>query len=301
MWRVSCLAVGRWSRVVGVRWVLVLAALVSGSSFASDPESTPLIGPWRVELGVAPVSAQVNGLFVDHLGTSGQVAVVLAPHFRVFVAATWNWHAGESRLARELNEKSRVDTFRIDRNDSNGGLLVSMGLVAGTEFVLSRGSVASFHFPHRFELSLAGFAGALSTKAQLKPEADRADGSVSPATFGDTGWRPTIGAGIGLRFEFLERFSIRVDLRESFFSSRVQTVNGCNVDDMRVIDSWFRGLPRSPATLTSACRADTFDGTDPDTGLRRSNDVPLALHLVRNPSSEWASLQALQVSFGVVF
>lgn len=250
---------------------------------------------------MAPLSAQVNGLFVDHLGTSGQVSVVLAPHFRVFVAATWNWHAGESRLSKELTAKMRVENFRIDRTDSSS-LLVSLGAVGGTEFVLSRGSIERFHFPHRFELSLAGFAGALSTRAQLKPESARTDGSISPPTFGDTGWRPTIGAGAGVRFEFLERFSVRVDLRESFFSSRVQTVNGCSVDDMRAMDNALRaGRPVTSATLASGCRVDAFDGTDPDTGLKRSNDVPLALGLVRNPSVEWVSLQALQVSFGVVF
>lgn len=148
-----------------MRWVLVLAALVSNNSFASDPES---IDPWRVELAITPVSPQVNGLFVEHLGTAGQVAVVVAPNFRVFVSGTWNWHAGESRLARELFRIARASPNRIEQNDSSG-LFISMGLVGGTEFVLSRGRIQPFHFPHRFELSLAGFAGALSTKAQLKP------------------------------------------------------------------------------------------------------------------------------------
>jgi len=279
-----------------VRWVLVLVALVSGSSFASDPESTPLIGPWRVELAVAPVSAQVNGLLVDHLGTSGQVAVALAPHFRVFVAGFWNWYSDESRLSAALRRGVPLDV------QSFAGLLVTFGALAGTEFVVGRGQIQPFHFPHRLELSLSGFAGALATRGGLKPVAQRTDGSVSAATFGDTGWRPTIGAGVGVRFEFFERFSIRVDLRESFFSSRIQTVNGCNVDDMRAMDNALRrGLPVLLANTTSGCRADTFDGTDPDTGLKRSNDVPLALGLVRNPSAEWVSLQALQVSFGVVF
>lgn len=281
-----------------VRWLLVLVALVSSSSFASDPEST---APWRVELAVTPVSAQVNGLFVEHVGLGAQVAVVLAPRIRIFASGTWNWHASESRLARELFRTGRASPNRIDQNDSSG-LFISMGLVGGTEFVLSRGSIQPFHFPHRFELSMVGFAGALSTKAQLKPETDRTDGSLSPATFGDTGWRPTIGAGVGVRFEFLERFSVRVDLRGSFFSSRVQTVNGCNVDDMRAMDNELRrGRPVIVAQLTPVCRVSSFDGTDPDTGLKRSNDVPLALGLVRNPSGEWASLQAVQVSFGVVF
>lgn len=152
---------------------------------------------------------------------------------------------------------------------------------AGTEFVLSRGSIEPLRMLHRFELSLVGFAGALSTRAGLKPESARSDGSISPATTGDTGWRPTIGAGIGVRFEFLERFSLRVDLRESFFSSRVQTVNGCNAQDLRAMDNALRGgRPVTSATLTSGCRVATFDGTDEVTGLKRSNDVPLALGLI---------------------
>lgn len=281
---------------VGVRIVLLLVALVSTSAFASDPESTPPVGPWRVELSVTPIAPQVNGLFVDHLGTSAQVAVVVAPHLRVFVSGTWNWRAGQSMFLKELIETSRVES------QGRSGLLVSQGVHAGTEFVLSRGSIEPLRMLHRFELSLVGFAGALSTRAGLKPESARSDGSISPATTGDTGWRPTIGAGIGVRFEFLERFSLRVDLRESFFSSRVQTVNGCGAEDLRAMDNVLRGgRPVTSATLTSGCRVATFDGTDEVTGLKRSNDVPLALGLIRNPSVEWVSLQALQVSFGVVF
>ncbi len=248
----------------------------------------------------------MNGLLVEHVGTGAQVAVVLAPHFRVFVSGTWNWHAGESRLARELTAKMRVDNQRIDRSNSNG-LFIPLVLLGGTEFVLSRGSIQPFHFPHRFELSLAGFAGVLSTKAQLTPESERPDGPLSPATispptFGDTGLRPTIGAGVGVRFEFLERFSVRLDLRGSFFSSRVQTVNGCNADDLCAMDNALRrGISPTSATVVPGCRVDTFVGTDPKTGFNRSNEVPLALGLVRNPSVEWVSLQALQVSFGVVF
>lgn len=279
-----------------MRLVLLFAALFAGSAFASDPESTPPVGPWRVEVSVTPVAPQVNGLFVEHLGTSAQVAVVVAPHFRVFVSGTWNWRAGQSVFLTELLEKSRVEA------QSRSRLLVSGALHAGTEFVLSRGSFAPLHVPHRFEVSLVGFAGALSTKTGLKPESARTDGSISPATTGDTGWRPTIGAGIGVRFEFFERFSLRVDLRESFFSSRIQTVNGCTGEDLRAMDNVLRaGRPVTSATLTSGCRVATFDGTAPETDLKRSNDVPLALGLVRNPSVEWASLQALQLSFGVVF
>lgn len=279
-----------------MRPILLFAALVAGSAFASDPESTPPVGPWRVELSVTPVAPQVNGLFVEHLGTSAQVGVVVAPHFRVFVSGTWNWRNGQSLFLKELIENSRVEA------QSRSGLLVSGALHAGAEFVLSRGRIEPLRFVHRFELSLVSFAGALSTRAGLKPESARANGSISPATTGDTGWRPTIGAGIGVRFEFLERFSFRVDLRESFFSSRIQTVNGCNVEDLRAMDNALRaGRPVTSATLTSGCQVATFDGTDPVTDLKRSNDVPLALGLVRNPSVEWASLQALQVSFGVVF
>ena len=275
---------------------VLLVGLLGSSAFASDPESTPPVGPWRVEVSVTPVAPQVNGLFVEHLGTSAQVAVAVAPHLRLFVSGTWNWSAGQSVFLTELLEKSRVES------QSRSRLLVSSALHAGTEFVLSRGSITPFRIPHRFELSLVGFAGALLTKTGLKPESALVDGSVSPATTGDTGWRPTIGAGIGVRFEFLERFSIRVDLRESFFSSRIQSVNGCNGEDLRAMDNALRaGRPVTSANLTSGCRVATFDGTDENTGLKRSNDVPLALGLVRNPSVEWTSLQGLQVSFGVVF
>jgi hypothetical protein len=51
----------------------------------------------------------------------------------------------------------------------------------------------------------------------------------------------------------------------------------------------------------AGCRLDTFDGTDPDTGLKRSNDVPLALGLVRTPSSDVLNNVGLYAGISFLF
>ncbi|MBL8917321.1 MAG: hypothetical protein JNJ54_00550 [Myxococcaceae bacterium] len=225
----------------------VLATLVSLRALASDPESQPVEGPWRVEVAVAPVAPQVNGLLVEHLGTSAQVAVVVAPHLRLVVAGLVNWSNGLSMLNKEL---SGVDTLVRVASDGPQVMFNDVVLTAGSESVLSRGRIEAFRFPNRIELSIAGFVGAAASRVMLNPVFVRMNGTRIPATFGDAGWRPVFGTS---------------------------------------------------ATLAGRCQVRSFDGVDPDSGYRRSNDVPLALGYVRNPDAEWSSLQVLQVSLGVVF
>jgi hypothetical protein len=272
---------------------LWLIGLVSTSVLAADPESP---SAWRAEVSLTPFTTQLNGLWVQHHGSGLQVAVAVSSRFRLLAGVTHHWSAGGSGFRTDFQ-----DTLRIDVQQYPTKLLAKTVLLAGTESVLARGAVAGLRAPHRFELVFQGLIGASSSSVELKPVSMRVDGSVSPPTFGEAGLRFTAGAAIGFRFEFLERFSLRADVRSVLFTDRVSRVNGCDASDLRVMDGALRGGQRvTTAGVSAACQVDRFDGAHPD-GTRRSNDVPLGLGIVRNPSSEWTALVSAQLSFGVTF
>lgn len=282
-----------------MRLLSVVAVLMATAGLAADPESQPSHGPWRFEASITPVVGQVNDIWTKHLGIGGQLAIAMSPHMRFVVGGLWNHRWVDSGFENQLRLGLESRSGGVDLNLT---LFIPAAAYAGTEFGLLSGQVAAFHFPHRLEFTMSGVVGAVSTRAPLKPESLRVDGSISPATSADTGIRPTFGVGAGIHFEFLEQFSVRLELRQFAFAQRTTSVNGCDANDLRAMDNALRrGTPVTAATTSAGCQVETFDGTDPETGLKRSNDVPLALGLVRNPSSLFQSYLVAQVSVGATF
>lgn len=282
-----------------MRVFVLFVLLASRLAVAADPESQPAHGPWRFEVSLTPVSGQLNSLWVQHLGLGGQVAIAMSPRMRFLAGGLWNHQWASTDLGRKLD--MGLDVWRGRGGTTLDAFVPGLAYV-GTEFGLIQGQIAPFRFPHRFELGITGMAGAAATRVELKPVSMGLDGSVSPATSGDAGLRPTLGVGAGLRFEFLERFSFRVEVRHFALSSRVSAINGCGAQDLRAMDNALRGgNPVTSAAVSASCQVASFDGTDPATGFRRSNDVPLAMAHLRNPSSLFQSYLLGQVSLGVTF
>lgn len=282
-----------------MRLLSVVAVLTATAGLAADPESQPSYGPWRFEASITPVLGQINDLWTKHLGLGGQLAIAMSPHMRFVAGGLWNYQWADTGFENQL--RLGFESLRAG-SDLNLNLFVPAAAYAGTEFGLLSGQVAAFHFPHRLEFTMAGVAGAVSTRAQLKPLSVRQDGTFSPPTSGDTGIRPMFGVGAGIHFEFLERFSARLEVRQFAFAQRTSTVNGCDANDLRAFDNALRaGRPVTSAMTSAGCQVETFDGTDPDTGIKRSNDVPIALGLVRNPGSLFQTYLVAQVSVGVTF
>lgn len=278
-----------------MRLLSVVAVLTATAGLAADPESQPPHGPWRFEVSITPVVGQLNDLVTMQLGVGGQLAVALSPHMRLVVGGLWNYRAVESSFERQL----QLDlNRRVTGDERRLTLFIPAAAYAGTEFGLLHGQVAAFRFPHRLEFTMAGLAGAVSTRVRLKPPTPTADGSISPPTSGDAGLRPTLGVGLGLHFEFLERFSARLEMRHFAIPGRTTSVNGCGANDLQWLDSPLR-VPRGPPS--PGCRAESFEGVDPETGLNRANDLPYAVGIVRDPSSLFQSYLVAQVSVGVTF
>ncbi|MBL8920647.1 MAG: outer membrane beta-barrel domain-containing protein [Myxococcaceae bacterium] len=236
----------------------------------------------RFEVTLYPVALQVNGKFTQHFGTMGQLTYHLQENFGLMITGGGNWFNSESSLNGELVEKARVEA------QAASSLLWTWGVLGGVEVTPFYGKFAFFEGTlAQFSFVLNGGAGIGGTRHQLKPESARMDGTISPATYGDTGYRFMAGLGAGFRLQLGQRFAFRLEVRDVVYTARVERVNGCGVEDLRAMDTALRGgRPVSSAMVGGSCRVDTFDGTDPDTGQRRSNDVPLALGLVRNPSSD---------------
>ncbi len=236
----------------------------------------------KSEFVLYPVALQVNGKFTQHFGTMGSFVYHLQENFGLQISGGYNWYNVESAFNGELVEKFRVEA------QAATSLLWTWGVMGGVEvsplygkFTLFEGTLAHFSFV------LNGGVGAGGTRHQLKPETAKADGSITQATYGDTGIRFMGSLGAGFRLQLGQRFALRLEVRDVVYTARMSQVNGCNVDDLRAMDQKIRGgQDPSTATVSGTCDIDTFTGTIEGTEIKRSNDVPLALNLVKTPSSD---------------
>lgn len=251
----------------------------------------------RFEVTLYPVSLQVNGKFTQHFGTMGQLTYHLQENFGLMITGGGNWFNSESSLNGELVEKARVEA------QAASSLLWTWGVMGGVEVTPIYGKFAFFEGTlAQFSFVLNGGAGLGGTRHQLKPENARPDGSVSSATYGDTGTRFMAGLGAGFRLQLGQRFAFRLEVRDVVYTARVERVNGCDADDLRSMDAATRaGRPATSAMVGQSCRIETFDGVDPTTGLKRQNDVPLALGLVRSPSSDVLNNVGLYLGVSFLF
>ncbi|MFO0599000.1 MAG: outer membrane beta-barrel domain-containing protein [Myxococcaceae bacterium] len=251
----------------------------------------------KFEIVLFPAAMQVNGKFTQHFGTMGSIVYHLQENFGLQITGGYNWFNVESAFNGELVEKFRVEA------QAATSLLWTWGVLGGVEvaplygkFALFDGTLAHFSFV------INGGMGAGGTRHQLKPETTSSDGTVSQATYGDTGVRFMAGLGAGFRLRLGERFAFRLEVRDVVYAARMERVNGCNVDDLRAMDAKIRGGgdPAS-ATVGPTCQVEKFTGTIEGTNIKRSNDVPLALNLVRIPSSDVLNNVGLYLGISFLF
>ena len=236
----------------------------------------------KSEIVLFPATIQVNGKFTQHFGTMGSFVYHLQENFGLQITGGYNWYNVESSFNGELVEKFRVEA------QAATSLLWTWGVMGGVEvsplygkFTLFEGTLAHFSFV------LNGGVGAGGTRHQLKPENVSSDGTLTQATYGDTGVRFMGSLGAGFRLQLGQRFAFRLEVRDVVYTARMTQVNGCNVDDLRALDLKIRaGQDPATAMVGASCQVDTFTGTIEGTNIKRSNDVPLALNLVKTQSSD---------------
>lgn len=249
--------------------------------------------PWRAEISASPVVVQLNNTWEQHVGVGANVAFAVSENMRVTAGGVWNhtWHTTKLPDILSLGFEAL----------GSRGFFIPAAAWVGTEFVVINATIEPFHFAHRLEWLVSGMAGVTSRRIELRPESVRTTGEISPATSGDIGAQPIFGAGTGFRFSFLDRFSIRLEIRYLTVSTGAKTVNGCTRDDLTVFDAATRSArPINSVTPSATCDISTFLGND-QYGRRQSNDVPLALSIVRNPGGDTRSFVTAQLSVGVAF
>ena len=240
---------------------------------------------------------QVNGKFTQHFGSQASVVYHLQENFGLQLTGGYNWANSESAFNGELVEKFRAEA------QAATSLLWTWGLLGGLEVTPLYGKFAFFEgtLVH-FSFVINAGAGIGGTRHQLKPETVRADDTLSPSTFGDTGVRFMGSLGAGFRLGIGEHFALRLEVRDVVYTARVERVNGCDAADLKAMDSALK-MGKDPATVNvgDACDVATFTGTYSGTDIKRSNDVPLAYNLVKTPSSDVLNNIGLYLGVSFIF
>ncbi len=254
---------------------------------------------WAREVTLYPFVAQVNGKFTNHIGAALGFTWHLQENFALTAMGQWNYIARESDFNAELIEKVRAEA------QAATSLLLVGGAIGGVEVTPLYGKFVFYDsYLIHFAVVLTAGAGAGMTRHQLKPAND-----AGPATFGETGWRFMAEIGGGFRVQFMKWLTLRLELRDLVYAARVDNVNGCNNNDLRAMDAALRaGQMVTTANVGAGCNVDRFNGLDdsdgdgdPSNDRKRSDDVPLAYALVKNPSSDVLNNLGLYLGLSFTF
>lgn len=199
------------------RWVLV--ACWWGLSAAAETSARRVS---KFELVAYPVQAQINGKFSQHYGSALSLLWRPSPVFATHLTGHYNWHSSDSSFTDELSAGPRTGPR------SGTSLLWSWGALAGFEMEPLEGVVsAGERWSARLSIVLNGGLGVGGTRIQLLGA-----GPLGPALYGDTGLRLLGALGGGIKVELGEWFDVRLELRDVFFSGRLDRVNGCTLNEL---------------------------------------------------------------------
>lgn len=277
--------------------LLALLAVSDAPSAAERHALVPLANPLRgkFEIALYPITIPLFGGFTEHFGTTAAVTYFVRERFGFWVMGGYNWIRGESALASEIVTKARASVKPAST------LLTVGNVAAGFEVSPIYGKFAAFNFGIvHFTGFLQGGVGAVWTVHQIRPVSALGEGNVSAATFGDTGAHLAWQVGGGLRFQFGERFAVRLALSDVIYSAQLTTVNGCGAADLTAMTALvIAGEPASAAAVSGPCAASGNNSTR--STFTRPEDIPLALRLVRDATSDVLHNLSLFVGVGVVF
>ncbi|MBX7096332.1 MAG: outer membrane beta-barrel domain-containing protein [Myxococcaceae bacterium] len=230
----------------------------------------------RFEAILFPVVLQTNGKFTQHYGTAIGLVYHLNENFGFQVQGQYNWVNTESGFNGELITKVNEEA------EPASSLLNVWGVVGGIEVTPIYGKFALYESTlAQFSLVLNAGAGIGGTRHQLKP-----DNAAGPATYGDTGSRFQFEVGGGFRLQLGKRFAIRAELRDLIYTARVDTVNGCDLTELKAL------ALNSKANVGGSCNAGQFSG---------DADANLASKLVEKPTSDVLNNLGLYLGASFIF
>lgn len=279
--------------------ILVAASLAA----APDPAPDPLTGSpnlsyrtlepkqfsdaLRHEFVLYPVVPQVGGTFSQHWGTSFAYTFHLTEWLGIRLQPFFNWQTSPSKFDRELAASVRQEATAAS------SVLLHYGGVGGLEWAPIWGKFAAFGNTVRFSLVLFGGAGVGSTRIELK-----APDALGPATYGDTGARPLVSAGGGIRAQIGQRFTVRLELQDLIHWGGVNQINGCNGQDLEtLLEQRAAGQPLSNNGVGASCNIGAFQGMVGN--WDRGNDLAAAHTLVTEGGADTLHVFGVYIGFGV--
>lgn len=227
----------------------------------------------RFEVALTPVSAQLNGVDREHLGTSARVTWRFHRLLGVFAGAGYSWVSQRPQEVVQLEQAvSRVDVGRPFLT------LLTWSTVLGVESLPLSGDLQLFGVEGRSSLAVSLGAGPAGARVELVPSR-YASVDVRLAGQAAVAWRLEFGA-----------FIVSLGLRGTLWGDSRTHVNNCSIDDLRGLDASLRG-GQTPDVR----------GRSPGCFYASTNDVPQMLNVLRLDSSSLGFNLAGELGLGWSF
>ncbi len=264
------------------RPVDVESALVHGVPLGNENvavhavERKPYTNQGHLEATLFPLTVQVNGKFTTHLGIAGMLAWHIQENIALQVTPFFNYIASDAPFNQELVNKGRLQA------QAATALVTYAGGTAGVEVTPIYGKFAFYKETlGHFSVVLNAGVGAGLTRLELIPpvtcDPNDVSCTASPAAYGETGIKFMGSVGGGFRVYLGDRIAIRLEVRDVVYTAQVNTINGCNGDDISALK---QNPPQPPPN--AGCSSTAWDNPP---GLR-ANQLAIASSMLAQSSSD---------------
>jgi outer membrane beta-barrel protein len=227
----------------------------------------------RFEVTVYPGAIQLNSKFTNSDGIALGVEYALQENFALQAMGFYNYVGSWTPLTGELND-NHARPLAADQ------LMLVGGAVAGFEvapiygkFAFYNGTLAQF----RFVLNAGAGVGFSQVQLSGTTEAE----PTNTTTYGSTGLRFLGNLGVGFRILLGERFALRLEIRDLLYTARVDSIDGCNAQDLNNSSI----VPGKTLAPSSGCDAAVF-GTNGKQTQQQASSLFVAKNLVADNSSD---------------
>jgi len=242
----------------------------------------------RHELVLYPLVPQVGSTFTTHWLISLAYTFHPTEWLGLRLQPFYVWQARRSHFSSELLARVRQDAAAAS------SVVLKGGLVAGPEWMPISGKFAAFGAgPVRYGLVLFGGAGVAGTEIELKTS-----DPLGPSTYGSTGLRALASIGGGLRVQFGDRFTLRLEVQDLIHWGGVTRINGCDATELDTLNQQHLAGQPLGAGVSTQCNVSAFQGTT-STGYDRGSDIGIAQSKVKEGGTDTLHVVGVYLGIGV--
>jgi len=192
----------------------------------------------RHELVLFPAIAQLNAKFTSHFGVGAQYLYHLHENFALQASGMFFYVNEQTEFTENLLNNAQQSP------QAASALTLQWAATGGFEVTPIYGKFAWFDDTlASFGVVLSAGAGVGGTRVQVLPGGDEND-----PLFGDTGMKFVGQLGAGFRIRLNEDLLIRLEVRDLIYTAKVDTINGCDLEDLTTLASSEGG------TIKGSCR-----------------------------------------------